>query len=298
MKDLKGKVAVVTGAASGIGLGMAETFVAAGMRVVLSDVERPALESAADSLRAKGAEVYAVLADVSNAEAVSSLAQSALGKYGAVHVLCNNAGVAAGGTPSWMSTLDDWKWILGVNLMGVVHGMRTFLPIMIEQGEDAHIVNTASLAGLFPGGLTLYSATKSAVVALSESVYLELVRGGFRPRMSVLCPGLVDTNILNCARNRPAGLANAGPVPSGPGAEAFKQWFANQLKQGLSPRAVGEQVLQAIRDERFYILTHPDWVKYVEHRMKQIVSGENPTVLPLPGMETLAEMLAASAAAG
>ena len=284
MKELKGKVAVVTGAASGIGRGMAEAFAAAGMRIVLSDVEQRTLESATHSLRTQGADVHAVLADVSKPADVSALADSAVRKYGAVHVLCNNAGVAVSSSPSWMSTLDDWEWILGVNLMGVVHGIRTFLPLMIEQGEDAHIVNTASMGGLTPTGGALYSATKSAVVAISESVYLELVHGGFKPRMSVLCPGFVSTNILDSARNRPAQLSNTGAQPSGPAAEFFMQWFAEQIKQGLSPRAVGEQVLQAIRDERFYILPSPEWGTYVEHRMKQIVNGENPTLLPLPGM--------------
>ncbi|MFH9419233.1 SDR family NAD(P)-dependent oxidoreductase [Streptomyces sp. NPDC017529] len=278
MENLENKVAVVTGAASGIGKGMAETFAGAGMRVVLSDVEEAALRATAAGLRDAGADVHAVVTDVSSAGEVAALAESALGTYGAVHVLCNNAGVYTGSRPSWESTLDDWEWILGVNLMGVVHGIRTFLPVMIEQNEDAHIVNTASLAGLLTGG-SLYGATKTAVVALSETVHLELVRDGLKPRISVLCPGLVDTNIYHSQRNRPARLSDAGPVPGDWSVEAAKKAF----KTGLSPRAVGERVVEAMREQRFYILTHPEYGKHIEHRMTQLLNGDNPTLLPMPG---------------
>ncbi|MGI5287874.1 SDR family NAD(P)-dependent oxidoreductase [Nonomuraea polychroma] len=278
MKNLENKVAVITGAASGIGRGMAETFAAAGMRVVLSDVEEAALHSTAAELRDGGADVHAAPADVSVAEDVAALAASALQEYGAVHVVCNNAGVHTGSRPTWESTIDDWAWILGVNLMGVVHGIHTFLPVMIEQGEEAHIVNTASVAGLLTGG-SLYGVTKSAVIALSETVHLELIDGGFKPRISVLCPGVVNTNIFNSQRNRPARFPDAGPFPSGWSVEAARRGFA----LGLSPRVVGEEVLQAIREERFYILTHPEYAGHIEHRMTQILHGENPTLLPLPG---------------
>jgi NAD(P)-dependent dehydrogenase (short-subunit alcohol dehydrogenase family) len=278
MKDLKNRVAVITGAASGIGRGLAEAFVDAGMRVVLSDVERVPLESTANGLRAKGGDVHAIVADVSKAQDVSSLAESTLEKYGAVHVLCNNAGVAVVCRPSWTGTLEDWTWILDVNLMGVVHGIRTFLPIMIQQGEDAHIVNTSSMAGLITGG-SLYGASKSAVVSLSETVYLELVSGGFRPRVSVLCPGLVDSDIFHSERNRPVELSNTAWHPTEADLAAARKAF----KRGLSPRVVAEHTLQAIRDERFYVLTHPEWTKHVEHRAKQIVNGENPTTLAPPG---------------
>ncbi|MEV4061609.1 SDR family NAD(P)-dependent oxidoreductase [Nonomuraea dietziae] len=278
MHDLENKVAVITGAASGIGRGMAETFADAGMRVVLSDVEEAALHSTTADLRESGADVHAVVTDVSKAEDVTSLAESTLKKYGAVHVLCNNAGVHTGSRPSWESTLDDWHWILEVNLMGVVHGIRAFLQTMIEQDEDAHIVNTASMAGLITGG-SLYGATKSAVVSLSETVHLELVGGGLKPRISVLCPGLVDTNIFHSQRNRPARFPDAGPTPAGWSVDAARQAF----KLGLSPRTVGERVLQAIREERFYVLTHPEWTEHVEHRMTQILNGDDPTQPPPPG---------------
>jgi len=294
MKDFKDKVAVVTGAASGIGRGMAEVFAGAGMKVVLSDIERPALEKTSRWLLATGADVHAVVTDVSRPEQVDELAEQTLRKYGAVHVLCNNAGVGnPGGSRSWMSTLKDWNWIVGVNLMGVVHGIRSFLPIMINQGTEAHIVNTASLAGLIPGMMTLYCTTKFAVVGLSESVNLELKRDNLKPRISVLCPGFVDTNILDSQRNRPAERTNDTPAPVSPAAHAVREWLGEQLKQGLSPRAVGEQVLAAIRDERFYILTHPAETPAIEQRMRDIVRGDNPTPLPIPGIESLMKKLGA-----
>lgn len=221
------------------------------------------------------------------------LSDETLRRYGAVHVVCNNAGVATETVPGWSGTLDDWNWVLGVNLMGVIHGVRTFLPILINRGEGGHIVNTASLAGLVTGGNIPYAVTKFGVVALSEGVYLELKQGGYRPSISVLCPGFVDTNILDCARNRPPALADTTAPMTGPVADLFRQWFREQLQQGLSPRRVGDQVLAAIRDDRFYILTHPDWNQTIEHRMRAILAGENPSALPPPGFEALMEKLAA-----
>ncbi|MEV5595470.1 SDR family NAD(P)-dependent oxidoreductase [Streptomyces sp. NPDC052496] len=281
MRELRGRTAVVTGAASGIGRGMAEAFAGEGMRVVLSDVEEAALHRTAAELRDAGAEVHAVVTDVADAADVTALADSALRTYGAVHVLCNNAGVYTGSKPSWESTLDDWAWILGVNLMGVVHGIRTFLPVMIEQNEEAHIVNTASMAGLLPGG-SLYGATKTAVVSLSETVHLELVESGSRPRISVLCPGLVDTDIYHSQRNRPARFPDAGPVPGTWSVDAARQAFK---EFGVRPRVIGDEVVRAIREERFYVLTHPEYRDHIKHRTQRILDGENPTVLspPAPG---------------
>jgi NAD(P)-dependent dehydrogenase (short-subunit alcohol dehydrogenase family) len=240
MKDFKNKIAVVTGAASGIGRGMAEAFVAAGMKVVLADIEQGALEQTTHSLLVTGADVHPVLTDVSKPQQVENLAKSALEKYGAVHILCNNAGVSVRASPSWTSTLDDWHWILGVNLMGVVHGIHSFLPLMIKQDTEAHIVNTASMAGLI-ANTTLYGTTKFAVVGLSESLYLELKRARLKPKVSVLCPGSVDTNIINAHRNRPTEFPDESPA-QGPVADAINEWFLEQIKRGLSPRAVGDQV--------------------------------------------------------
>jgi NAD(P)-dependent dehydrogenase (short-subunit alcohol dehydrogenase family) len=292
MKDVDGKVAVVTGAASGIGRGMCEAFVEAGMRVVLADVEQKALELTTRALREAGADVRAVVTDVSKPAQVEALAAQTLSTYGAVHVVCNNAGVATGAMPSWNSTLDDWNWILGVNLMGAIYGVRTFLPILIDQGAGGHIVNTASLAGLVSGGGTPYAVTKFGVVALSEGVYLELKQGGYRPSISVLCPGTVDTNIMDCARNRPPELADTAEM-TGPIADVFREWLAEQLKQGLSPRRVGDQVLEAIREDRFYVLTHPDWNPMIAQRVQTILAGENPSPPTPPGIESLMQKLAA-----
>ena len=293
MKDVSGKVAVVTGAASGIGRGMCEAFAEAGMRVVLADVDEKPLELTTHALRAAGAEVHAVVTDVARPKQVEALADQTLAKYGAVHVVCNNAGVVTETMPGWSGTLDDWNWILGVNLMGVIYGVRTFLPILIDQGEGGHIVNTASLAGLVTGGNIPYAVTKFGVVALSEGVYLELKQGGYRPSISVLCPGFVNTNILHCARHRPPDLADTTQPMTGPVADVFRQWVTEQMQQGLSPRRVGDQVLAAIRDDRFYILTHPHWNPVIEHRMRTILAGENPSALPPPGYESLLQKLAA-----
>ncbi len=289
MKECTGRVAVVTGAASGIGRGMAEAFVAAGMKVVLSDIEAPALEETRKALAAAGGDVHAVRTDVSHQEQVDALAQETLRRYGAVHVLCNNAGIGAmpgdaiGGS-SWGSSLDDWRWIIGVNLMGVVHGVRAFVPIMIAQDSEAHIVNTASVAGLIPGG-TLYGTTKFAVVGLSENLSLELQRAGLKPRVSVLCPGLVATRIMSSQRNRPAEFGP--PTPYAPAARAVLEWFSEELKKGASPRAIGDQVLAAIREERFYVLTHPEFNPQIEARVKDMLSGRNPTPAPPMDLEAL-----------
>jgi len=276
MQDLSGKIAVVTGAASGIGRGIAESLAAAGMKVVLSDVEPLALEKTTTALRGAGAEVQMAVTDVSDAAQVEALARQTLSAYGAVHVVCNNAGINnVGATPTWLSTLDDWNWILGVNLLGVIHGMRTFLPIMIEQDSEAHIVNTASIAGLAPGN-ALYSVTKYGVVGLTESMQLELQQGGYKPRLSLLCPGLVNTLILNSERNRPASRPNASPSASGPAAEAARKQLAEAITQAMSPRQVGDQVVAAIRQQRFYILTHPDRIRFVEQRLNALIAAARP----------------------
>lgn len=289
MQKVEGRVAVVTGAASGIGRGIAERLAEAGMKVVLADIEENALSETAAALRASGADVHPVRVDVSKAEQVEALARAAISQYGAVHVLCNNAGVVGGGSPTWQSSLDDWNWILGVNMMGVIHGVRSFLPIMIEQGDEAHIVNTASTAGLMYGDGALYTATKFAVVGMSESWYLELKRGGHKPGISVLCPGYVDTNLLDARRNRPAHLSKPSPRPAGPQAEAAFRRITEAFKKGLNPRTVGAQVLDAIREERFYILTHPEWTPGIEHRMKTILAGQNPNVRPVSAIKPTGE---------
>jgi NAD(P)-dependent dehydrogenase (short-subunit alcohol dehydrogenase family) len=280
MKDVRGRVAVITGAASGIGRGMAESFGAAGMKLVLADVDADRLGQVARELENTGAEVEPVKTDVSRQAEVDALARRALDAFGAVHVVCNNAGVAHGGVPTWESTLHDWEWIVGVNLMGVVHGVRTFTPLLLEQGEG-HIVNTASMAGLISGGgNALYGVTKHAVVALSEALFNELAaQERARVRVSVLCPGWINTQILQSSqRNQPEAVRHHLPeIRTSPEAEIRRKMVESMLAGGLDPRHVGDLVLDAVRDERFWILTHPTWTAMIRHRMENILEQRDPT---------------------
>ena len=275
MKEFKDRVAVVTGGASGIGRAMAGRFGAEGMKVVLADVEKEALRQAEAEMREKGVDVIGVRTDVSKPEELEKLAQQTLDAFGAVHVVCNNAGVAGAWGPAWANTLDDWNWIMGVNLWGVIHGVRTFLPIMLEQGDEGHIVNTASLAGLMPGR-GIYGVTKQAVVALSESLYNDLKLAGAKIGVSVLCPGWVNTKILDADRNRPAELAKT--IDSVPEAEreALETTVRNFLKTGLEPSAVADQVFEAMREDKLYIITHPEMDGIVRERFDNILSRTNP----------------------
>jgi NAD(P)-dependent dehydrogenase (short-subunit alcohol dehydrogenase family) len=203
-----------------------------------------------------------------------------------VHVVCNNAGVAHGGVPTWQSTLHDWEWIVGVNLMGVVHGVRTFTPLLLEQGEG-HIVNTASMAGLISGaGNALYGVTKHAVVALSEALFNELAaQGAARVRVSVLCPGWINTQILQSSqRNQPEAVRHHLPQDrTSPEAEIRRKLVESMLASGLDPRRVGDLVLDAIRAERFWILTHPQWKSMIRHRMENVLEERDPTAAGPPG---------------
>ncbi len=280
MKEFNDKVAVVTGAASGIGRALAERFAAEHMKVVLADVEEETLAKVEAEMKADGANVLAVPTDVSRAGDVEALAQRAFGAFGAVHVLCNNAGVAVGGV-SWQQTVKDWEWILGVNLWGVIHGIRAFVPAMLDQDTEGHIVNTASGAGLHTRPwLSMYCATKHAVVALSESLHHELALTGAKLKVSVLCPAVVNTRIGESERNRPAELRDVGASQAGsPQMEVMEQAFRQLLATGLSPEQVAEAVFQAVRDESFYIVTHPETKDRVRARMTDIEEGRNPTLV-------------------
>src|SRR5690242_17165407 len=242
MQSFRDKVAVVTGGASGIGFAMAERFAKEGMKIVLADVEPAALESARATLAASGADVLAVPTDVARGEAVAALAERTLARFGAVHVVCNNAGVSVGG-PMWEHTLDDWRWVLGVNLWGVIHGVRTFVPIMLRQNEPAHVVNTASLAGLSSNPfLGVYNVTKHGVVTLSETLAQELAIVGAPIAVSVLCPGFVRTKIIDSGRNRPADLAD-GSDRLRP--EGMEQQIRAAIEAGMSPADVAALVVAA-----------------------------------------------------
>jgi NAD(P)-dependent dehydrogenase (short-subunit alcohol dehydrogenase family) len=276
MKVFKDKVAVITGAASGIGRAMAERCGREGMKVVLADVEQGALAEATANLQAGGGTVLAVRTDVSQAKDVEELAQKTLEAFGAVHLLCNNAGVATSGTVVWESSLTDWEWVIGVNLWGMIHGVRSFVPIMLAQDTECHIVNTASLSGLisFPRG-SVYAVTKHGVVTLSETLHHELAERGGKVKVSVLCPGLVKTQIMDCARNRPERLAATAPM--GPVEAAGWETLRQQLQTGMPPAQVADAVFKAIREERFYILTHPEGKDWIRTRMEDILQERNPT---------------------
>ncbi len=289
MKELANRVAVVTGGASGIGRGMAECFAAEGMKLVLADVEEEALARTVADLESQGARAVGVRCDVSKPEEVASLARETLDTYGAVHVLCNNAGVlSANGRTLWEASLDDWSWVLGVNLMGVVHGIRTFVPLMIEQGDEGHIVNTSSMAGLV-SGLGTYGVSKHAVVSMSESLFGELKNRETRIGISVLCPGWIKTRIMQSERNRPEAPRD-DPGEMAPEAEAVLEIIEGLVASGLDPIDVGKLVVESIKEERFYILTHPTWKEMVRQRAENITEGRDPVGLA-PAGEDWGELL-------
>lgn len=275
MEDFQGKVAVVTGGASGIGRALAEKSAQQGMKVVLADVEASALKQAEEEMRSGGADVLAVQTDVSKAEDVEALAQKAFDTYRAVHLLFNNAGVG-GGTTVWDSSLADWQWILGVNLWGVIHGIHFFVPRMLAQGSEGHIVNTASSAGLIASsGLGIYKVTKHGVVTLSETLALELAQAGANIKVSVLCPEWVNTRIMDSERNRPVALQNA-PQPLRPEVAAAIQAIRQVIEAGIPPSQVAGTVFDAIRENKFYILTHPTTKFAVQLRMQGILDDTGP----------------------
>ncbi len=274
MEDLRAKVAVITGGASGIGRAVAEEAAAAGMKIVIGDIEDGPLKEAEDELTSRGAEAIGVVTDVSDPASVRALRDRALDRFGAVHLVHNNAGVGLGG-PIWEVSEQDWRWILGVNLLGVVHGVATFVPLFLEQGEG-HVVNTASIAGLATATfLGPYNATKQAVVAISETLFKDLQSVGAPPGVgvSVLCPGFVKTRIAESDRNRPAWA----PERAADGAEALRGVIQNMVDGGISPAAVAPRVIDAVRHNTFYILTHPELTPALRTRFDDIVEGRPPT---------------------
>jgi NAD(P)-dependent dehydrogenase (short-subunit alcohol dehydrogenase family) len=278
MKEFKNKVAVVTGAASGIGLGLAERCVKEGMKVVLADVEEPALAQAEKELRALGGTVLSVRTDVSKAKDMEALAKKTLNEFGAVHLLFNNAGLEVRGTV-WEQTLADWEWIISVNLWGVIHGIRVFVPIMLRQQTECHIVNTASTASLICSpGLGSYKVTKQGILGLSETLYLELKQRNTQLGVSVVCPSFVRTRIQQSERNRPTDLQNQpGEVQISPEEQSQIQWFREQNEKGMSTEQFAEIVFNGIKKNQFYIISHPESMTSIRQRMEDILHQRNPT---------------------
>lgn len=267
MYDVQGKTAVITGAASGMGLGMARSFSNAGMAVVLADIEADRLETAVAELTAAGHRAIGVPTDVSEESQIQALAQAALDEFGSIHVVSNNAGIGIGGAVDEMS-LDDWKWTMDVDLWSVVYGVRTFLPILKEQGEG-HITATSSMAGLTSGPvLGAYHVAKHGVVALMDTVRIELKIAKSPVKASVLCPGPVDTAITDSQRNRPATFSEH---ESSDLEERFWTNLSAELAKGMDPNEVGDLVLDAVQNDRFWILTHPEeFIPLVERRLQSI----------------------------
>jgi len=293
MELAAGKVAVVTGAASGIGRALAERFAAAGLHVVLADVDDAGLAEVAASVRAHGVDASTVRTDVSNVDSVEALAAAAYERFGRADVVCNNAGVASS-ADAWFGPLSTWEWVLGVNLWGVVHGVRAFLPRMIAQG-GGHIVNTASIAGLYPGFGPSYDASKHAVVALTEDLYVSMTTAGLPVGVSVLCPGWVRTKIMDADRNWPSEL---GERPADAfGTEVVRKHVVRAIDEGITPAAVADLVAEAVGQNRFWVFPHPDFVELAVRRWHGIAEGRDPELMvDTPGLPPAAQIMAEVAA--
>jgi len=287
MELTSGKTAVVTGAASGIGFALAERFARAGLDIVLADVEQEALDAAVQKVAALGVQTLAVRTDVSDEAAVQALAAAAIERFGAVHLVCNNAGVESSADP-WLGPVSAWKWVLGVNLWGVIHGIRAFLPAMLGQGEG-HFVNTASIAGLYPGFAPSYDASKHAVVAISESLYRSMKLAGLPIGVSVLCPGWVNTNIMDASRNWPADLGEQPPQAFG--AEVAEPHVRKAIAEAMQPAEVAAFVADAVAAGKFWVFTGQEWVDLVAQRWNAIATGEDPQLgVQVPGMPPTAQL--------
>lgn len=274
MDNLEHKVVVITGGGSGIGFSLAAAFLAEGSRVVIADVEAPALEAARVLLDERSGErVHAVVTDVAHPDSVEALAAAALDRFGQVDVLCNNAGVSTFNTVDQL-TLADWQWVLGVDLWGVIHGVHSFLPIMLRQGTPAHIVNTASIAGLVSGIAYLgpYAVAKVGVVSLSETLRAELAASGAPIGVSVLCPSATNTNVMEGERNRPAHLGiEERTADADAWREAIRSGFTGP--SGKEPDEVAGMVVDAVKKNRFWVVSHDDLRPALEHRFAEILDA-------------------------
>ena len=283
MQGFEGKTAVVTGAASGIGRALAERFAKARMQVVLADIQKDALDRAVREMEERQHRVIGVVANTMVRQSVQDLAERAIAEFGKVHVLCNNAGIASfseGVKPIWEVADTDWQWVMGVNFWGVVYGLQAFVPHMIAHGESGHIVNTASLAGLMPGGGT-YGVSKHGVLALSEGLHRDLKARNANIGASVLCPGFVNTQIFDAERNRPPELKSTAAPELVAG---MREMGKAMLAQGKDPAEVADIVFDSIAEDRFYILPHPAWDPIVRDRVEHVLARGAPLTMDMEDM--------------
>jgi NADP-dependent 3-hydroxy acid dehydrogenase YdfG len=275
MKEFAGKVAVITGAGSGFGREFARIGASLNMKLVLADIQQDALDAIAAELRDTGAQVLALRTDVSKAADMEALAAATFEKFGATHLLFNNAGVGAGGFV-WENSIADWEWVLGVNVWSVIHGIRLFVPKMLAQGDECHIVNTASVAGLLSAQtMAVYNVSKHSVVTLSETLYQDLRVAKAKIGVTVLCPAFVSTGIAHSERNRPAALAAGAPTPSQKIAAAATEKAVSSGR--LTAADVAAKTFDCIRENKFYCLTHPKILGSVELRLQDILAQRNPS---------------------
>ena len=278
MREFRQRVAVITGGGSGIGRGLAERCVEEGMKVIIADIEERALYETENALKEQGGEILAIRLDVSRAEEIRMLADRALEAFGGVHLLFNNAGVECRGT-IWESTQADYEWLLNVNLWRVIHAIRVFVPLMLRQKAECHIVNTASIAGLISGpGLGIYRLTKSAVISLSETLYHELQLQEVPVGVSVLCPSFVRSRLIEAERNRPEKYKNPRVEEALSSREQeLIEWFKKQNQNAMPPSRFAEMVFDGIRANRFYIFSDPGRMEDIKRRMDDIIRLRNPT---------------------
>ena len=282
MDPFRDRVAVITGGGGGIGSALARAFAARGARLALADVDRNAAEAVAKELAAGGAEAEAFAVDVTDKDDVERLAGAVVGRFGKVHVVCNNAGVMIGGL-SWEAPLEDYEWVMGVNLWGVIHGIRTFVPILLEQDEPGHVINTASMAALtnmpYSG---IYFMTKHAVLSLSETLYHELTLRGAKVGVTAVCPEVVATRIDDSERNRPEGLQSGEPRSQE--RELVETALRKSIVSGVPPDWIADRAVDAMTEGRFYVLSEDDWRRTAETRLEDIRLARNPTFAPpVPG---------------
>jgi NAD(P)-dependent dehydrogenase (short-subunit alcohol dehydrogenase family) len=277
MKELAGKTVVVTGAASGMGRAFAHRFAQAGMNVVMSDIEEPRLADAVEEVAVHGTRVISEITDVGKAEAVDALSERAFAEFGQVHVMCNNAGVGSGAGPDFIDAAD-WEWVLNVNLWGVIHGHRVFVPHMIEHGEG-HIVNTSSMAGHLAGH-SAYTASKWAVVGITQGLFHQMERDQTGVGVSCLCPGFVDTEIVNSTRNRPEEAAPSALFEPTPQQDMAWQFMTDMVKSGRPPAEVADLVHDAIINNDFWIFTDMALVGALKDKHDSIMENRNPVTSP------------------